>query len=87
MSQDIKLLNMYPKNQDNFYSGVQPGKNITYTCYVTFKIVKFVPQKLRKIICRGTFTTYRFSVLHNYTWKIRKRTPKNDKTAMSGYRT
>ena len=26
MSQDIKLLNMYPKNQDNFYSGVQPGK-------------------------------------------------------------
>ena len=46
-----------------------------------------VPRKLRKIICRGTFTTYRYSVLHNYTWKIRKRTPKNDKTAMSGYRT
>lgn len=50
MSQDVKLLNMYPKNQDNFYSGVQPGKNITYTCYVTFKIVKFVPQKLRKLL-------------------------------------
>lgn len=46
-----------------------------------------VPQKLRKIICWGTFTTYRYSVLHNYMRKIRKRTPKNDKTAMSGYRT
>lgn len=54
MSQDVKLLNMYPKNQDNFYSGVQPRKNITYTCYVTFKIVKFVPRKLRKLLYRGT---------------------------------
>lgn len=54
MSLDVKLLNMYPKNQDNFYSGVQPGKNITYTCYVTFKIVKFVPQKSRKLLYRGT---------------------------------
>lgn len=45
---------MYPKNQDNFYSGVQPGKNITYTCYVTFKIVKFVPRKSRKLLYRGT---------------------------------
>ena len=54
MSQDIKLLNMYPKNQNNFYSRVQPGKNITYTCYVTFKIVKFVPQKSRKLLYRGT---------------------------------
>lgn len=45
---------MYPKNQDNFYSGVQPGKNITYTCYVTFKIIKFVPRKSRKLLYRGT---------------------------------
>ena len=33
----------------------------------------------------GTFTIYRYSVWHNYTRKIRKRTPKNDKTAMLGY--
>ena len=44
-----------------------------------------VPQKLRKIICWGTFTTYRYSVLHNCTWKIRKRTPKIKKNYMSGY--
>ena len=44
-----------------------------------------VPRKTRKLICRGTFTTYRYSVLHNYTRKIRKRTPKNKKNYMSGY--
>ena len=44
-----------------------------------------VPQKLRKIICWGTFTTYRYSVLHNYMRKIRKRTPKIKKNYMSGY--
>ncbi len=40
---------------------------------------------MTKLLCWGTFTTYRYSVLHNYMRKNRKRTPKNDKTAMSGY--
>lgn len=46
-----------------------------------------VPRKTRELICWGTFTAYRYSVLHNYMQKIRKRTPKNDKTAILGYRT
>ena len=44
-----------------------------------------VPRKTRELICWGTFTTYRYSVLHNYTWKIRKRTPKNKKNYMLWY--
>ena len=44
-----------------------------------------VPRKTRELICWGTFTTYRYSVLHNYTRKIRKRTPKIKKNYMLGY--
>ena len=44
-----------------------------------------VPRKTRELICWGTFTTYRYSVLHNYMRKIRKRTPKIKKNYMSGY--
>ena len=44
-----------------------------------------VPRKTRELICWGTFTTYRYSVLHNYMRKNRKRTPKIKKNYMSGY--
>ena len=82
-----KIRKRTPNNKRINMLGVHLQLTDTVCCTITCGKLENVPQKLRKIICWGTFTTYRYSVMHNYTWKIRKCTPKNDKTAILGYRT